>query len=265
MAPQTDGNFPGVQFRLDINNLNNKANGNISLNDIRDMTIPEFIQFQGRIVNMQKNRRYDTVLYKNTIAITPAHTAAAFTKGVGEVDNWANDETDTYKKTPIHTNMPKGGKWQPGELAIVHQVEAVVGFNAGKPTTSADGIVSQPAVAFATNVDIFELQDVTNRQFNLQFFRGPKQIVAEGLIEDFPQKSGKSGSGGSSATTASMFSQNMGFATENLMVKPQVIEGQEDWSILCSPLAPSLDMSTAARDIRIILRLSTWEFLRYYA
>lgn len=254
-----------IPYRLDINNLNNKATGSISLADIREMSIPEFIQFQDRIVGLNKYRRYDTALYKNSIAITPSHTAAMFTLGVGENDQWANDPTDTIKKTDVHTNMPVHGRWQPGEVAIIWQIEAVVGFNAGKPTTSADGIVSQPAVAFATNIDVFELQDVADRQFKIQMLRGNKNVVAEGRLGDFPQKTGKSGSGGSSATATSMFSQNMGFGDTNILVKPQVIEGGEDWQISLQPLAPSLDMSTAARDIRVELRLSTWEFLRYYA
>jgi hypothetical protein len=91
---------------------------------------------------------------------------------------------------------------------------------------------------------------------------GKNPLIVEGLVEDFPASVGKSGASGASG---SAFSQNTGFAMTNLLTRPQVIEGDDDFEILVEPLAPSLDMSTAARDIKIKTVLNTWEFLRVYA
>ncbi len=252
-----------VKFKLDLNNLNSAAVGTMTLDKVRDMTLPEFIEFQGRLLNLEKRRRYDTAHYKSSIAITPAHTKSLFRTGVNEVDAWANDDSDPIRKTLAHTNMPRKGEWQPGEVAIIHRIEAVSTITAGKPAASNDGIVSDPAVtAFPTNIDVFLMQQTIGNQFGLRMVRGNKQTVAEGRVVDFPQASGISGVGGAAPGA---FSQNMAFAQENLLVKPQVIEGKEDFEIQLEPLAPSLSMVAAARDIRIEVRLSTWEFIRFYA
>jgi hypothetical protein len=252
-----------ITYRQDISNVNNKAQGTIDIAEIAAMSSPEFYQFRNKIVGLRKNRRYDTALFKQAVAIAPGNAVAMFTKGVGENDAWANDLADTYKKSRVHTNMPKGGKFQPDDLVIIDRVEAVVGFNAGGPTTSADGIVSNPlTAAFPTNMDVFELLDVTNRQFYIDFVRGDRQIVAEGRPQDFPQLTGKSGAGGSSATFTSAFSQNIGFTQENPLVKPQVIEGDGSFQLNLTPLADT--MTLTGRDIRIELRLHTWEFLQQY-
>jgi hypothetical protein len=254
---------PDIKYVIPANNLTARKEGIATLEQIAAMTTPEFFEFQGRILNFRKYRRYDTALYKNSVAITPNDKYSLFTEGVGEQSTWINDASDTIKKSLVHTNMPKKGQWQPGEIAIIESMEAVVGFTAGKATTSADGIASQPAVtAFPTNIDVYLLQDVVGEQFNLGFYRGNKNLIVQGLIQDFPQAVGKSGAAGAHAGA---FSQNTAFGVPNLMTRPQVIEGQEDFEIEIQPLAASLDMSTAARDIRVKVVLNTWEFLKEYS
>ncbi len=254
---------PLIQFVADINNLNSRAMGVMSLDDVKMMSLPEFIQFENRILNFRKTRRYATGLWKNTVTITPEHKASLFTAGVGETVQWANDAADDIKLSRVHTNMPKKGEYQNGEVAIIRNFEAIVGFTAGAPTTTADGIASQPAVAaFPTNVDVFLLQDVVCGQFNLAFMRGNREVIFEGLLEDFPQTVGKSGASGAHAGA---FSQNTAFGSPNMMTRPEVIEDDDDFEVEIQPLAPSLAMSTAARDIKIKVVYTAWEWLRNYA
>lgn len=245
--------------------LNQPVTGNLTLKMIEEMTIPEFVQYNGHITNLRKQYRYDTAVFKASTAITPNNAKGLFEVGQGQQDNWANDVTDTFIKNQILSNIFRNGTYQPGELAIFYQMEALImGMEGGTPTTTNDFVISNPAVAaFSATTDIFLLLRVISTQFYLQFLRGgQKESMVEGRPIDFPQRDGVSGASGSSATFVSAFAQNAGFGDENLLQRPQVIEGQDTWSVIVQPLAPTL---TIARDFGISVRLAAYELLRQFA
>lgn len=255
-----------VKYLLNPNNLNpNVPPAGITLDQVKGQLISQFFSYAGRIVNMRKQYRYDTALWKGATAITPANQVNLFRLGVGQQDAWANDNTDTFKKNYVHTNMFTDGEYQPGEVGIIYQMEVILrNLNAGTPTTSADGMVSVAAVAaFSAVVDIFLLLDTFNRQFYYEFLRGgQRQVMVEGRGYDFPEKNAVSGVGGSSATFVSGTANNAGYGDINLFQKLEVIEGKEDFSVSIQPMAPTL---TVARDVYTEVRLATWEWLRVYA
>jgi hypothetical protein len=253
---------PGTfEFLLDQTNQNSKEIGVIYKQEIMEMPIPQFKEFMGRMVNVKRRVRYDHIIYQ-PVNILQNHFQSAFRNGRDQSDYYATDKTEAgkYAKNEWYTNMSRGGAFQKSDSVIIHAIEAPVTFTGGRPTTVSAGIITDPTATFVgANYDPCLLQHAWGKNFRLEFMMGDDSKI-KGRLDDFPMLSG--GQTAALGATAGGVSQNGHFSTNHL-TRPRVIEGDEDFRILVTPLSPvGLDLTNYGRQYAQEIRMHTVEVVQ---
>lgn len=238
--------------------------GTITVAEIEKMTMPEFLEFEGRLVNVRRRKRRDQAVWRSNTAITIAMAKETFRVGVGGADAFADDPTVTYTKTRAHTNMRLNGEFPKGSLVIVKGIESHFAAFQLRGTTYSGGQVVNPlgvAVGTATTYDAALFAHTVCRQFEVAFMRG-EELIVDGLVEEFQQGNALSGlMGGAFGGII----QNAGYSNGGRLDNPQVLEGGEDFNVTVRPLT-ALDISTGTGltlvNITIMTKLDTIELVR---
>lgn len=228
----------------------------ISIDEIQNMTMPEFLQLEGRLVRVKRRKRRDMAIWEPNVAITIAMFKEIFRKGVGEQDTYATSAT-AYTKTRAHTNMPRGGNFGEGSLTIITSIEAHFAAYALRPTTLTGGLCVNPLGVAVAAYDPGLFHDVVTKQFEVGLYKG-EDLLIDGLVQEFPAMNVNSFSAGAAVGA---LVQNGGLPG-NYLNNPVVLKNDEDFHVLVSPLT-AMDMSTGAGltlvNIPIMVKLSTIE------
>jgi hypothetical protein len=235
---------------------NSGATGTITLPEIEAMSMPEFVAFENRLLSVRRERRYDVAIWERNKTILPAHFKEMFRQGVNQKDTYATSDNE-YLKSLIHTNMERKGEFASGSIVIVKGVEADFYCTGGKPTAQTAGVVTNAKATFPASIAPALLTKVWNRQTYLEFKRG-KDTVVEGLLENFPSKTGLSGSIGANSDAVV---QNI-LIGQPLMPNPQTFTDGQDFYVNVRPLAPEFDNTTATgldQEIVVKITLETLE------
>lgn len=232
----------------------------VSAAEIEEMTMPEFLAFQGQLMNVRRRKRYDYCFLDNNVAFKRETKMEIFRKGIGEGDFSMNNVA--YTKIKGHTNMKKGGNFGENTLTIVHAIEVEFDVTARKATTYAANLPVNPlAVAALANQDAILLHNMVKRQVEIAFKREDTTII-DGPIEDFPCNTGGSGFAGA---TEAVLIQNVGPYLAQLN-NPMVFVNQDDFSVQVQ-LLTDIDLSAAAGlnyPVALKVNLHTIELRRVY-
>jgi hypothetical protein len=209
----------------------------IDAKQLEGMTIPQFLNIEGRIHNVRRDRVYDTVIYDTNTTVTAAAKRTLFRKGLDQGDTTAVSGT-AFKKTLSHTNMLKDGEFEKNDLVIVRNVEIELPAFGGKPTTQANGVITNAKATFPATYDPALAAYAWLSQLWVEFKRGGKTVY-ENLAINFPQDAGLYAAFGANSGA---YVQNGNGA--NLMPNVQVLEGGDDFSVVLTPLA-DFDLTTA--------------------
>lgn len=231
--------------------------GSISIEEIQNMTMPEFLKFEGQLVNVRRRKRRDQAVWRSNTAITTAMSKDIFRNGIGAVDAFADDPNTTYNKTRAHTNMSMNGSFGEGSLTIVTALEAYHANFALRGTTYTGGQITNPLGVAVTGFDPGLLTHTVCRQFEVAFYKGETRII-DGLVEEFPQMNAISGVAG--AAVGALF-QNAALPG-NYLNNPVVLKDDADFHVNVAPLT-ALDLSTASGltlvGVTIMIKLNTIE------
>lgn len=242
---------PGVQDSI----------GMVSLDEIQKMTLPEFLQFEGQLMNVRRRKRRDMAIFEGNTTVTVASEKQIFRKGVGDEDTPATSSVG-FIKTRGHTNMARGGSFGEGSLTIITAIEAFVYATALKGTTYVNGLITNPLGVAPTAYDPALLLTILAKQVEIGFYRG-ESLIIDGLVEEFPQMSGLSGFAGASVGA---LVQNA-LLPNNFLSNPQALKDDEDFHVLVSPLTDINNTSASGLNVpfNIGVKLSTIEVRRVYA
>lgn len=231
------------------NNFDPAALKSITAGEIMNMTMPEFLAFQERLVRVRRRVRYDTAVYEK-VNVTPQMVHTLFRKGLGQTEKYATSD-NTYTKTRFNTNMTRNGEFEQGSLTIIYDISAPQAFTAGEATArAANGAIINPKATFSANNDPALNLKAVQEQFELVYKEGDSEDgIFRGLIKEFSQNNGQSGFLGSSVGGVA---QNVLWETKPLD-NPRVLEGGEDFSIDLRPLA-DLDLSAATGINQILVQ-----------
>jgi hypothetical protein len=205
---------------------------------LEDMTIPQFVSFEGRLHNVRRDRVYDTIVFEANTTITPAHKKTLFRKGIDEMESYATSATE-YKKTLIHTNMLKGGEFEKNDLVIIRNIEVQHPMFGGVPVTVSAGEIQNARVTFPGTYDPAVAAWAWLSQSLIQFKRG-NSVIVENLAINFPQDAGLYAAYGANAGAYVQNGQGV-----NLLPGVQVLEGGDDFSVVFTPLATTFNNTTA--------------------
>ncbi len=218
------------RYRVDINNLDARDLAAISAEEIMRMSMPEFLQFQNRLVSVRHRTRYDLAVWEKVI-ITQEMAKAIFRKGVGQEDNYASSDI-RFTKTRAHTNMMRNGEFDQGSLAIITDISAKMSIYPSLPTTQDKGLITNCKATFPAYIDPALILGVWKEQTEVAYKEGDSEIF-KGLVSEFPQNDGISGFVGANGGGVA---QNVLMAQANL-ANPRVLHGGEDFSVDVRPLA----------------------------
>lgn len=213
--------------------------GQVSIADIKNMTINEFYSIKDRLLTLRENYRYDSLIYNAGTAVSLAQQPLSFRNGINEQNPVANVPATTYKQTRFHTNMNQQGNFGDGSLTICYALEYNVTFTALKGTSYTD------ATAYGANVnplgvataayDPALLESSWIDQVELQWLRD-EQTIIRNKAALFPTANGISGVLGASVGGVM---QNVGYdGHQNLLNNPQVFIDNQDFSVASNHLAP---------------------------
>ena len=237
-----------------------KANGGgtlpITMKEIQDMSMPEFLQFKDKLVNVRERERYDKAIYE-AVNIKAGLVKDIFRKGYGQEDTYATSDTE-YKKTKWHTNMHRSGEFEQGSLVIITDISAPKAFFAGKPTTVLNGQVTNAKATFPTDTDPALSLDTWLKCVVLDYREGESSINEEPLRR-YPQNDGQSGVIGASQGG---LMQNA-FMPSVALKNPRTLIGGEDFSVRLTTLH-DFDASATGLNQVIVQEviLSTIELIR---
>ena len=240
------GYFRGV-------NANNQA-FELTLDQIEKMSIHQFINIDGYLVNVDWNRRYDTVVFETNTTVPEGGSKKIFRKGLEEKDEYF-ESVNTYTKTLVHTNMLKGGEFDEGDLTVIKNLEVELPMFGGKPTTQAAGVVTNAKASFPATFDPALAAYRFLNQTWIQFMQG-KDVIFENKALYFASK----------AWLLAAFGANSGAYVQNgygqnYMRKPRIIRGSRDFSVNVISLA-SYDLTTATglnMEVSMTIALETTE------
>jgi hypothetical protein len=233
----------------------------IDARSLENNTVPKFLQLEGNLHSVRRNRYYDVVAWEIDTLVEPKHVAKAFRKGFDQVQKFATSNNE-YTKTLAHTNMSKDGEFEAGSVVVLKNIEVQMIVTSGRPTAQSAGIVTNPKAAFTnTTIDPALIAHAWLNQTWIQFKRG-KTIICEGLAIDFQQKAGVSGQLGGSAGG---FVQNNAYSA-SLLPNVQVFGIGDDFEVVVTPLA-NFDLTSATginREIAMKVVLDVIEAARVY-
>ncbi len=249
-----------IPYLKGVDSNNRKDVGDLYRHEIEAMSMPEFEMIEGRLMSVRRRVRFDTVVFQ-PVPITPAHNGWAFKKGYDEDDFKATDHSAAgkYTKTKRHTNMRLNGSFDIHDYVIIRAIEVQIVFPAGKPTTVLNGIVTDPtAILSATNYDPFLLAYQFGKAFTLEYKESDKTKVS-GRLEDFPMITG--GQSGFLGASQGGGTQNVAFAAVNMMNRPRIIAGQENFHVELVPTGDLFDLTSYGKEIGVEVRLHTIEYV----
>jgi signal peptidase I len=174
-------------FKMDINNLNSKAVGVILGKDLKEMTLPQFEEFDKRLVKVVRRKRFDTIVFKNEV-IPAGFIHRVFHKGLGQVNTKFNDKSAAgeYDVTRRHSNMQLNGSFQQGDVTIIRAIEIPVVFPSCPPTAAVNGIVTNPtAITNKTNYSAGSMAHHFPKAFEVRYFELGKQKIPSSSMDDF--------------------------------------------------------------------------------
>lgn len=181
------------QYKMDINNLNSKAIGTILAHDFKEMTLPQYQEFDGRLVGVKRRKRYCLVVFKNEV-IPAGVEHKVFGKGIGQTDHRFNDktaETGAYEVKAGHTNMQLNGSFQQGDLTVIRAIEIPVVFPTCPPTGVTEGLVTNPlAITNKTNYAAENFVHYFPKAFEIEYFELGKSKIPAASLADFPMIEG---------------------------------------------------------------------------
>lgn len=251
----------GFQFTMGVDSNNRKVLGNILGKELENMSLPEFHEFQGRLVKVRRNKRRDMAVWEpNKLHKANAEGGMIFRKGVGEQQPYMSSDTGTYKQGRVQTNMSRGGEFEKGSLSVICAIEAPFPVTS-KATAQLNGVVTNPKPIQIVDFDPFLLGNSWQNQVELSFWRGESEIFRS-LLEDFTPTTSMTGVLGSSTA---VYAQNI-YNGHNVMPSVQVIEGGDDFHIRLHLLS-EYDMTDAnglGLEITQQVKMHTIELQRNY-
>lgn len=215
----------------------NAAKGVVSVDLAKLSSIPlaVYLQQAGRFLNAVPARFYDTALYTAGV-ITTAHSARLFTHGIGDNGKIANTGAVIAEKKETLTNMSGDGEFEGGVTFIMEGLEIEIFQGSTNETTFSNGEITDPTVSALANFSAVNHQYAISTQFKATFFRGEKQQMFSGLLQEFPPSLLMSGAFGN---VADGFVQNYGKNEWNKLNTARVLESQDKFSVSIEPLAGS--------------------------
>jgi hypothetical protein len=232
----------------------------VDANAIEAMSIPQFAQFQDRLVRVRRDRRHDTLLIATDTMVAAGTKKSLFRKGIGEDDNFFGSNTE-FTKSLLHTNMLRNGEFEQGDLVIIKNIEVEQPSFGGLATTEANGAVTNAKATFPAAYDPALAVYTWLNQLAVRFKRG-NTVIFETLAINLSQDAGIYAAFGANSGA---YVQN-GNGT-NLMPNVQVLAGGEDFSVEVEALA-NFDLTAATglnRPWKTKLVLETIELRRIYA
>jgi hypothetical protein len=237
------------------------ATGYVSAGEIEQMTAEEFAMLDGRLVNVRRRKRRDIILFEDDVDIEPSMEKEIFRVGIGREDTYATSN-NTFKKTRYHTNMSRNGDFGEKSLTIVKAIEFCFAATALQPTTVADGAPTNPKGAAISNYDPALFALTILQGLEIGFYRG-ETLIIDGQAIEFQQGNLLSGVAG--AAVGAIF-QNGGFGDVKQLENPQVLEDDEDFHVLVSPLHDIVNSNASGIGIPFgaFVKLHTTEVRRIY-
>jgi hypothetical protein len=241
-----------------------KSDGSvISLAALKKMTVEQIRELEPTIKGARIEEFYDTVVIEPDATngvLAQGDKAVLFRKGMNEEDSYFGQgsvATGKFNKQPyLDTNMQRNGEFQSGESFLVQEIEVLISptSNVKSGGIGANGTINNPAVTSnGTNYDPAVLLQAALHQFYLRFKRNT-DVIHEGLLREFPTRYGISGAYGASIGG---FVQNTSFGGDtNRLVEPEIITGNQDFSVEIEYLGELFDLSTINQWLRlqVILR-----------
>lgn len=211
----------------------------VNFSQLTKLPIAQYLQLKGRFLNTESARYYDTAAYLGGVAITPAHSALLFARGLGTAAVLTNQPaTPIGAKKETLTNMTGNGEFQNGEDFILEGVEVDVVFGS-IDAVFTNGEIATPNNSAADPVGYSAANHLIalNHQMKLSFIRGTKkQVIFSGLLADFPPSQLLSGAFGN---VADGFVQNYGNGSYRVLNNARVLGSEEPFHCLLEPLAES--------------------------
>jgi hypothetical protein len=227
---------------------------------IKGMTLAEYGRMDKRVLNAQQKTFWDSAVIKPAVDLTNAHIKQLFLQGSKDSDSiWNEPATAIVKKGEIMTNMQKNGTFPEGTLTILKRIEVDLTIHSSAATsyTNVGFINNATAVAVATH-DPSLVFHALKSQIMLSLYRGAnKQLICEGLLEEFPISCSATGAGSNS-----FFIQNgPGVVNDEKLMFPEVFEGGEDFWVELRPLNDALRIPVAAV---VVVKLKTTQVFTVY-
>lgn len=205
------------------------------INAIRGMTLREYGRMDSRVLNAQQKTFWDTAIIKPGVDLLKGNIKELFRKGYTEDDAlWNEPATKVTPKGEIMTNMLKQGTFPEGTLTIVKRIEVDLKLTSSQATSYTNtGFINNATAAAAATNDPSLIYVALSSQIMLSLYRGAnKQLICEGLLEEFPISCSATGAGSNS-----FFIQNgPGVVNEEKLMFPEIFEGGEDFWIELRPL-----------------------------
>lgn len=231
--------------------------GLISLAEIEQMPIQDYLELDGRLLYVRRRTRFDTAVIDANYALPAGAEKELFRKGKGEEDQTFNGVE--FVKNGAHCNVPRKGEFSQGTINIVKALLVDVPFFASKPTTMAAGIITNakgtaPAANYDPAIAAYAL--LNNMEVTLQI--ADEERPVSGRLIDFANPHQLAGLAG--AAVGGIF-QNSAIGRQ--LDNPQVIEGGLDFFVKLEALA-AYDNTTATgvdRETAIRVSLATTEVI----
>jgi len=243
---------------LETQKVNNADGTVISFAALKKMSWEQIRKLEPTMRGARIEEFYDTAVIEpdatnGILAYGDKHTL--FRQGMEQKDNYFGQAavgTGAYTKVPfLDTNMNKDGEFQNGEAFLLQEIEAKITTtsNVKSGGVAANGTINNPAVtSTGTNFDPAVLMDAVLNQFYLRLKRSTT-VQHEGLLREFPTKYGISGAYGASIGG---FVQNTSFGGDtNRLAEPEIISGNENFSVELEYLGELFDLSVVNQWLRI--------------
>lgn len=206
-----------------------------NIEDIQGMILADYLRMDKRVLNAQQKTFWDAAILAPNKDLTQLHVKELFRHGYTDEDTvWNDPTTEIQQKGEIMTNMIKDGEFPQGTLTILKRIEVDIDLSSsGAAAYTNVGFVADATANNVANYDPALLFNALKKQVMLTLKRGAnKQIICEGLLEEFPITCSASGAG-----SGAFFIQNgPGVVNDEKLMFPEIFEGGEDFWIELKPL-----------------------------
>jgi hypothetical protein len=244
--------------QLETQKIKNADGSVISLAALKKMSWSQIRELEPVMRGARIEEFYDTAVIEpdGTNGIVAAgDKITLFRKGMNQDDTYFSQggvATGKYNKVPyLDTNMNKDGEFETGQAFLIQEIETVVCATANVKSggVAANGTPNSPVItSTGTNYDPAVLMQMVLNQFYLRFKRNTN-VQHEGLLREFPTRYGMSGAYGASIGG---FVQNTSFGGDtNRLAEPEIISGNQDFSVELEYLGELFDTSVVNQWLRI--------------